>query len=556
MIFSRRTTRILLAVLFLLVLMATLADFSAISLERVWDPDSFSLRDGWTLSIDGEEIDTDFTLPTVLRNRDTEGKVVTLSRLIPEEVPHMNSLLVRLSQRTARIAVDGKTVYTYDGNLEGRRIKIPGYINHFAWLPDDAAGKMLTISSISHSSRTSGVFHEVFLGSRVSQLGALFRYDGFSLVVGILILMTAFVVAFLALMLFRRLEVFQSALAFAGIEFCAALWIIGGSMSTQLFLHNQLILLVAGVVAMFLLPVFLTWFVSSMYHLPQSRVLGRLVLIFPLAFIIVSVMQLLRMTTYYSILTPGAIALFVYLLVLISCSFKALWGGNRAIKDFLVAIGCLFASVLGELILLFLPFMTLLNALVLNLGIIAFGTVLLRQMVLLVMQFVEKKGRDEYLETLVHMDGLTGLANRRAFDERMETLRSAEELDHSVGLVIFDVNDLKKLNDEQGHSAGDALLKEVADGLAMQFKGIGQVYRIGGDEFAMICEPCTHDFFDSFSAYVGSELETSSGCRIGVAFGAAKLSPKTDSMTIDELFKLADARMYQHKLGMKNGSVR
>ena len=544
--------------LFILVVLATLLDVSNMRLEPIWETKAYRLDDGWTLTIEGEQRQTDFQLPTVLKSDRLTGKTVVLSRTIPDDVHHLNSLMIRTSQKSVEVRVDGERVYLYNGNLDARRLKILGYLNHFVWLGDQAKGKYLEIITVANDPRTSETFYDVYIGSRVSQIVALLRYDGFSFLFGLLILLTAAMVSLLTFTLFRKLEIRKSALAFAGIEFCAGLWIISGSMSTQLIIHNQLVLLVFGLVAMFLLPYFLTSFVINMYHVPQSKLLGRIVLVFPFGFVVISSLQLMGILTYYDILTPAAIILLSYLVLLIFFSIRAYLRGNSAVKQFLIAISCLVASVVGELVLLLLPFMTLLNALVLNLGIVTFGTVLLRQVLVLVMKFVERKGKEEYLLSLAHSDGLTGLANRRAFDERMDGIRSRNRLMHPIGLMVFDVNDLKMLNDKEGHAAGDALLREVARQLSRWFSGTGDVYRIGGDEFAMICDPCNTASYESIRKEIASDMlvRATDPTRFSLAFGEALFTPNGELTSIDDVFAEADARMYRHKMEMKNGFVR
>ncbi|MEA5031384.1 MAG: diguanylate cyclase [Sphaerochaeta sp.] len=544
--------------LFILIVLATLLDVSNMRLEPIWETNAYRLDDGWTLMIEGEQRQTDFQLPTVLKSDRLTGKTVVLSRTIPDDVHHLNSLMIRTSQKSVEVRVDGERVYLYHGNLDARRLKILGYLNHFVWLGDQAKGKYLEIITVANDPRTSETFYDVYIGSRVSQIVALLRYDGFSFLFGLLILLTAAMVSLLTFTLFRKLEIRKSALAFAGIEFCAGLWIISGSMSTQLIIHNQLVLLVFGLVAMFLLPYFLTSFVINMYHVPQSKLLGRIVLVFPFGFIVISSLQLMGILTYYDILTPAAIILLSYLVLLIFFSIRAYLRGNSAVKQFLIAISCLVASVVGELVLLLLPFMTLLNALVLNLGIVTFGTVLLRQVLVLVMKFVERKGKEEYLLSLAHSDGLTGLANRRAFDERMDEIRERKKLLHPIGLMVFDVNDLKMLNDKEGHAAGDALLREVARQLSRWFSGTGDVYRIGGDEFAMICDPCNTASYESIRKEIASDMlvRATDPTRFSLAFGEALFTPNGELTSIDDVFAEADARMYRHKMEMKNGFVR
>lgn len=544
--------------LFILVVLATLLDVSNMRLEPIWETKAYRLDDGWTLTIEGEQRQTDFQLPTVLKSDRLTGKTVVLSRTIPDDVHHLNSLMIRTSQKSVEVRVDGERVYLYNGNLDARRLKILGYLNHFVWLGDQAKGKYLEIITVANDPRTSETFYDVYIGSRVSQIVALLRYDGFSFLFGLLILLTAAMVSLLTFTLFRKLEIRKSALAFAGIEFCAGLWIISGSMSTQLIIHNQLVLLVFGLVAMFLLPYFLTSFVINMYHVPQSKLLGRIVLVFPFGFVVISSLQLMGILTYYDILTPAAIILLSYLVLLIFFSIRAYLRGNSAVKQFLIAISCLVASVVGELVLLLLPFMTLLNALVLNLGIVAFGTVLLRQVLVLVMKFVERKGKEEYLLSLALTDGLTGLSNRRAFEERMDGIRSRNRLMHPIGLMVFDVNDLKMLNDKEGHAAGDALLREVARQLSRWFSGTGDVYRIGGDEFAMICDPCNTASYESIRKEIASDMlvRATDPTRFSLAFGEALFTPNGELTSIDDVFAEADARMYRHKMEMKNGFVR
>jgi diguanylate cyclase (GGDEF)-like protein/putative nucleotidyltransferase with HDIG domain len=98
--------------------------------------------------------------------------------------------------------------------------------------------------------------------------------------------------------------------------------------------------------------------------------------------------------------------------------------------------------------------------------------------------------RVEELERLAEMassDPLTGLRNHRVFHEDL-----ARELQHAgrtglpLALALIDLDDLKTLNDMQGHQAGDARIRALADTLRATMRGADQAYRIGGDEFAVI----------------------------------------------------------------------
>ncbi len=91
------------------------------------------------------------------------------------------------------------------------------------------------------------------------------------------------------------------------------------------------------------------------------------------------------------------------------------------------------------------------------------------------------------LEQLALRDPLTGLANRRLFDDRLrQALRAAERSGRTVAVLRLDVDDFKAINDGYGHEAGDAVLRAVARRLQRHLRGADTVARIGGDEFAII----------------------------------------------------------------------
>ena len=86
-------------------------------------------------------------------------------------------------------------------------------------------------------------------------------------------------------------------------------------------------------------------------------------------------------------------------------------------------------------------------------------------------------------------DPLTGLANRRAFDERLaESLDDALQQLKSICLMMIDIDHFKEINDRHGHQIGDKILQYVASVLKKNFKGRDLVARFGGDEFAVIVE--------------------------------------------------------------------
>ena len=96
----------------------------------------------------------------------------------------------------------------------------------------------------------------------------------------------------------------------------------------------------------------------------------------------------------------------------------------------------------------------------------------------------ERRRLEDHLLFLSTHDALTGLANRSAFDEALARLD--ERGPHPVGVLMVDLDGLKRVNDERGHAAGDALLRRMAQVLRATFRASDVVARIGGDEFAVL----------------------------------------------------------------------
>ena len=100
---------------------------------------------------------------------------------------------------------------------------------------------------------------------------------------------------------------------------------------------------------------------------------------------------------------------------------------------------------------------------------------------------VDHLDRQERLDRLVNYDTLTGLANRRSFLERVaQYMLSAADAGHKMAVFLIDLERFKKLNDSLGRSAGDALLKQVAEWLAQNAENVNLVARLDADHFAVV----------------------------------------------------------------------
>lgn len=156
-------------------------------------------------------------------------------------------------------------------------------------------------------------------------------------------------------------------------------------------------------------------------------------------------------------------------------------------------------------------------------------------------------------------DGLTGIANRRAFDEALgRDWDAAVRTGGQLGLLLIDVDWFKSFNDRLGHQAGDDCLRAIAQRLASMFeRDNATVARYGGEEFAIILpgldRPRVAARAHAACAAIRSMAIEHPGNPRGivtVSVGAANLSPGTPDITSrEDLVALADHMLYKAKLG-------
>ena len=152
-------------------------------------------------------------------------------------------------------------------------------------------------------------------------------------------------------------------------------------------------------------------------------------------------------------------------------------------------------------------------------------------------------------------DGLTGLANRRAFDQRIdECFKDWIDRKQVFSLALIDIDHFKKINDTFGHPAGDAVLKEVANRLRIQDESCLLVARYGGEEFALLfaaplataakqMELLRKSIQDSTVAAEGNTIQ------VTVSTGVSEIAPDD---RIAKIIRRSDEALYSAKMSGRN----
>jgi len=183
----------------------------------------------------------------------------------------------------------------------------------------------------------------------------------------------------------------------------------------------------------------------------------------------------------------------------------------------------------------------------------AAGLLLLTELAGNVAFAIDHLERQERLDRLYYYDTLTGLANRRSFLERVtQYMLTAADDGHKMAVFLIDLERFKKLNDSLGRSAGDALLKQVAEWLAQNAKNVNFVARLDADHFAVALPKVTYEanvarvLEETIAAFMKHEFSLDDAVyRMAAKIGVAVFPD--DGTDADTLFNNAEAALKKAK---------
>jgi diguanylate cyclase (GGDEF)-like protein len=169
---------------------------------------------------------------------------------------------------------------------------------------------------------------------------------------------------------------------------------------------------------------------------------------------------------------------------------------------------------------------------------------------------IENAQRFREARQLADLDALTGLHNRRYFHETLaRECARAHRYNRRLGLIVFDLDDFKNVNDKVGHLAGDAVLAEAAERVREVIRTADIPCRVGGDEFAVILPEAgieqAEQLFGRLQGTISGRPIGQAG-RLHISAGVSELKPDDDSISF---FERSDEALYRAKEAGKGQSV-
>ena len=156
--------------------------------------------------------------------------------------------------------------------------------------------------------------------------------------------------------------------------------------------------------------------------------------------------------------------------------------------------------------------------------------------------------------TMTYVDSLTNSMNRRAYNIKIEELLSLYSRYNTVfSMIMLDIDDFKKINDDYGHRIGDNVLINLVQLIKSKIRQNDILYRVGGEEFIILCEQTSIDevivISEKIRKSVEKDLKTLEDKNITISIGVSEVMQND---TENEIFTRVDKLLYQSKANGKN----
>lgn len=484
-----------------------------------------------------------------------EADVQVRTVVLPEAFDAAESLLFKSTHERAEVLLDGEIIYAY-GMEKPLFGKSPGTYWHVVDLPAHSAGRQLQVRLTTVYDDFYGSNIEIRYGGRGDCILALVKNFLPVLILNCIIITVGLISLFLHVVTLRRQKKGDvgSFLCISLFALTIALWSLRQCGFLQFLIPSGQALYFADLLLFFLFPVPLNLFIYSVCRSRYKR-----------GFLCIGAAYLVLMAAEFLLQALGVCDIFellrsIHALMLLNALY-VFWAIHREARQengslagrIRLPLYVLMAFGLMEMISYYIRLFDDIS-IFLPTGTIVFIVMLIWRQVGDHYQALLEEQKMLYYEKLANTDMLTGAFSRNAYENALKSL--AAENPAGQGIVFFDLNNMKVINDTCGHEKGDEALRRTYRCILEAFGDAGRCYRIGGDEFAFLTggsadlEACVQ----KFNALVRRENE-GLDFPLSAACGYAVFDDGIDREFRDTI-RRSDAMMYDDKKRKKEGDIR
>ena len=491
------------------------------------------------------------TLPLTLDKEDYRD--LTIRKRLGPEARDGVYIMYRSHHAENKVYIDDKIIYTY-ATKRSELFPLPGSAWIVVPLKDAYKGRYLTIHLHRTLTKYGGTMEGVLIGDRADMLERLLVNNLFGIVTCIIILFAS-ILLFAMWIVERRASrgnrLFYLALFTLGIF----LWSINETHCTQLFVGNMEMVSILTYETLTFLPMPIVLFYCDSKYRVVRDISHKLGVVPIIDFCVVNILHFLKMVDMSNMLPLTHISIFIVSGTICYAHVKAGVFSRSKTDPGVSEMGVIgfFILVISVLIDIFHYYTSnyIDGSRYCRIGLLVFVLLLAFDTLNMTITDQIDMKKAEVYKTLAFTDSLTGLGNRQAYEQEIERINAREDLlDHLVAGVL-DLNNLKGTNDALGHAEGDRYIISSSDIVQSYFGKIAKIFRIGGDEFAVLFTGHDSDIYFETEANMFDDIMNGVRQDVNFAYGSAVYNHITDRNAEDTI-RRADEKMYSSKRKYKH----
>lgn len=545
-------------ILFLALVIPLLLLFTKTETGRAGNIQCEEMRTGWSILSEDGIADSYEKLPEYVK---TKGKnEIVLQRILGKIEPDCDTIGFFAFQQQIYVYLDGEEILRFVPE-EGAKSKTPGNGWNFIGLQPEDEGKTFSIRVVQCYSNNKVVIPALYMGTAEGIMADYLKYSFPQIWFSVFAAIIGIVILIVCAMAGKKL-MFGEGIPWLGLfALFRGIWSAIEGNAYSFFFDNLLIFSWISYICLKMCVVPFIMFDNKMFHNGKSKVLNALVIISMADFWISCILQFTGLVDFaVTIMVTHTIMFVLGGYVAVNCVKDLLAERKDKMRSsehrltyivhcvFMVAIivtslldmhGCYFNNNPDTAGYSRLSYVGYVLAVVLT---------LLSDFMKLV--FIGRQAED--IREEASMDAMTKLWNRASFEKDID--KPSPKKAKKMGIIMFDLNNLKLFNDSYGHDMGDYYIKVCSEVIRDSFSKWGNVYRIGGDEFCGIAENLSVQEFEKVKEEMELQIRQlripNYELHMEIASGFCIFDEGLDK-TLRDTMKRADINMYERKHQMK-----
>lgn len=489
---SEDLTQKIIVLMYVLGLLGMLGIVIAVHITRQYEEQEAAgytnISDGWTLDREGTE---PIDLGSLGRHMDEQTGMVSVYQRLPE-LDGDASLVYRTKDVYTKILINDSVIYETDVYTSRFYNRSPGNLWNIAKFHMQDSGALVEMQVYMVYDTNAVTVDFTLFGDKTDIILTLCREKLFGITVSLLMVIIGLVLIAIDLMPAYSQTRKNHGMIWLGLySTLIGIWSLIETNVMQFFVSDMRILQMVDNMIMIVDSMPLLLYLDCEYRIFKNWVMRAFCYVNAVYILASVVLQFTGIMDLHDVLAGAMLTLVV------SCIMLLIWVGaklrdmickRQPILNYVIQLSglcSLWLSALFEM-LRYSKADHMDRAEYLRVGMLIFVICLAVSSQLETYRLLENGLKFDIISSLTYSDGLTGLGNRTAYLEQIEAYASGEAGISQLGIVFLDVNNLKKVNDNQGHEKGDELITAASKIIADSFGKNGKSYRIGGDEFCVL----------------------------------------------------------------------